>query len=70
MNGFSARLVVKQGISFYVGHTLFIFHAGEFDWHYDDEIELTLEVQSPVSQESYLRLVKPKLTVSELPYLG
>lgn len=63
------RDFLPEGISFYVGHTLFIFHAGEFDWRYDDEIELTLEVQSPVSQESYLRLVKPKLTVSELPSL-
>ena len=64
------RDFLPEGVSFYVGYTLFIFHVGEFDWHYDDEIELTLEVQSPVSQESYLRLVKPKLTVSELPYLG
>lgn len=61
---------LPEGISFYVGHTLFIFHAGEFDWRYDDEIELTLEVLSPVSRESYLRLVKPKLAVCEIPYFG
>lgn len=64
------RDFLPEGISFYVGHTLFIFHAGEFDWRYDDEIELTLEVLSPVSRESYLRLVKPKLAVCEIPYLG
>ncbi len=57
-----------EGIDFYVGHTLFVFHVGEFGWRYDDEIELMLEVCSPVGQESYLRLMDPRLTVRERPY--
>ena len=57
-----------DGIEFYVGHTLFVFHVGEFEWRYDDEIELMLEVCSPVGQESYLRLMDPRLTVRERPY--
>lgn len=82
--GFSARFVVRHGQTAWefppqdrmpivrlnsLPETLFIFRVGEFDWRYDDEIELTLEVLSPVSQDSYLRTVKPKLTVHELPYL-
>lgn len=62
------RKFLPEGFSFYVGHTLFIFHAPGFGWRYDDEIELILEVLSPV-QDSYLRSVKAKLTVHELPYL-
>ena len=58
-----------EGIVCGAWQRLFMFHVGEFDWRYDDEIELTLEVQSPVPQDSYLRTVKPKLTVHELPYL-
>ena len=56
------------GIQFY-GHTLFVFYASGFGWRYDDEIELELEVLSPVSRDSCLRLVKPRLTVHELPFL-
>ena len=59
---------LPDGIMYRVEYMLFVFHAGNFDWRYDDEIELTLETLSPVVQESYLRLVKPKLSVAELPY--
>ena len=56
------------GIQFY-GHTLFVFYASGFGWRYDDEIELELEVLSPVPRDSCLRWVKPRLTVHELPCL-
>lgn len=58
-----------EGIARGAWQRLFVFSVGDFDWRYDDEIELTLEVLSPVSQDSCLRLVKPRLTVRELPFL-
>ena len=58
-----------EGIARGTWQRLFVFRVGDFDWRYDDEIELTLEVLSPVPQDSYLRAVKAKLTVHELPYL-
>lgn len=47
---------------------LFEVYLHRSEWYYCDEIELMLEVCSPVGQESYLRLMDPRLTVRERPY--
>lgn len=46
-------------------HVLFRFHAGEFDWYYRDEIELTLEICSPVNMVSVPDSRTPRLTLRE-----